>query len=67
MRMVAQGHSFIVTSHSQPLAELRPLQRRRLINSRIAVDAFRNAPHVDHDKLREDLDEYISPEISDGS
>lgn len=61
--MVAEGHTFVITSHSQPVGELRPLRRRRLVNSRIAVEAFRGIPTIERQKFTDDIDAYVSQEI----
>lgn len=58
MRALDEGESFILTRHSQPVGELRPLRRRRLVDMRAVLEAFQGAPPVDLERLRSDLDEH---------
>lgn len=60
MRQLDQGESFVVTRNGVPVAELTPLRRRRFVVAEAAVALFRDAPHVDHDRFRADLDRIAS-------
>jgi prevent-host-death family protein len=59
MRRVEAGESFIVTRNGVPLAELRPLQRRRFVSRDEVLEAFRGAPRIDYHRLRADLDAVV--------
>ena len=59
MRALDEGQSFIVTRHSQPVGELRPMRRQRLVDAHAVTEVFRNAPPLDHEKFQADLDEAI--------
>jgi antitoxin (DNA-binding transcriptional repressor) of toxin-antitoxin stability system len=59
MRGLDEGRSFIVTRRSEPVGELRPLRRRRFVDARAVVEAFRGAPAVDWGRLRDDLDATV--------
>ena len=51
MRALDEGQSFIVTRHSQPVGELRPMRRQRLVDAHAVTEVFRNAPPLDHEKF----------------
>jgi antitoxin (DNA-binding transcriptional repressor) of toxin-antitoxin stability system len=56
MRQLDQGETFVVTRNGVPVGELTPLRRHRFVSTEAAVALFRNAPHVDLEKFRADLD-----------
>lgn len=56
MRGLDEGRSYIVTRHSVPVGELRPLRRQRMVDAQAATAVFRGAPRVDYARLRCDLD-----------
>jgi prevent-host-death family protein len=64
MRQLDQGQSFVVTRNGVPVGELSPLRRHRFVSAQAAVAAFRGAPRVDLDRLRDDLDHAASQEIT---
>jgi antitoxin (DNA-binding transcriptional repressor) of toxin-antitoxin stability system len=63
MRALDEGSSFILTRHSQPVGELRPLRRHRLISAQAVVEAFRGAPAVDRERFRADVDQFLDQDI----
>ena len=63
MRRLAEGEAFIVTRNGVPVGELAPLRRRRVVNGPALAAAFRGAPHIDHQRLREDLDRCVDQDI----
>lgn len=65
MRAVAEGKNFEVTSNGQPVAELRPLHRRRFVDARTAVALMKGAPPIDWAQLRADLDEAVDQGVPD--
>ncbi|OLP01684.1 hypothetical protein BVU76_14595 [Mycolicibacterium porcinum] len=56
LRALDEGKTFVITRNRQPVGELRPLHRRRLVDAHIAVELFRHAPTVDGVQFRADLD-----------
>jgi antitoxin (DNA-binding transcriptional repressor) of toxin-antitoxin stability system len=56
MRLLDEGETFIVTRNGVPVGELTPLRRPRFARTEAVVAAFANAPDVDLDRLRRDLD-----------
>lgn len=56
MRALAAGETFIVTSNSQPVGELRPLRRLRFVDAQLVCEVFRAAPPIDSRTFRDDLD-----------
>jgi prevent-host-death family protein len=63
LREVQAGETVIVTRNGQPVAELRPVQRRRFVpRAAIAAGAAR-APRVDRERLRADLDAVVDPSV----
>jgi prevent-host-death family protein len=61
MRRLDEGESFVVTRNGVPVGELTPLRRRRFVRAEVALEMFREAPHVDDDELRADLDAIADP------
>ena len=64
MRRLDQGESFIVTRNGVPVAELTPLRRHRFVSAAAAVAIFRNAPAIDADRFRADVDAWADQEAS---
>ena len=62
MRGLDEGRTYVVTRNGVPVGELAPLRRHRFVSADAAVDLFRNAPGVDLDRLRDDLDRVASQE-----
>jgi prevent-host-death family protein len=56
MRRLDQGESFVVTRNGVPVGELAPLRRHRFVSAEAAVAGFRNAPGIDAEQFRADLD-----------
>jgi antitoxin (DNA-binding transcriptional repressor) of toxin-antitoxin stability system len=59
MRGLDAGQTYIVTRHSEPVGELRPLRRRRLVEAAAIIEAFRGAPDIDEKRFRDDLDRVV--------
>jgi antitoxin (DNA-binding transcriptional repressor) of toxin-antitoxin stability system len=55
-----QGQTYVVTRNGVPVGELTPLRRHRFISAEAAVAEFANAPGIDLDRLRADLDRVAS-------
>jgi antitoxin (DNA-binding transcriptional repressor) of toxin-antitoxin stability system len=60
MRALDHGESFIVTRNGVPVGELLPLQRRRYVLAQAAIEAFANAPAIDRDRFRADVDTVLN-------
>jgi prevent-host-death family protein len=56
MRRLDQGESFIITRNGNPVGELTPLRRHRFVRAEAAASVFLNAPPIDAQRFREDLD-----------
>ena len=59
MRGLDEGRSYVITRRSEPVGELRPLRRRRLVDTYQVSEIFRGAPAVDGQRLRDDLDALV--------
>lgn len=64
MRKLDEGDSFIVTRNGVPVGELTPLRRHRFVAAEAAVALFRTAPDIDATRLRADLDQVASQELT---
>jgi prevent-host-death family protein len=58
MRRLDQGESFIVTRNGVPVGELTPLRRHRFVSTAAVLAIFRNAPAVDPERFRADVDAW---------
>jgi prevent-host-death family protein len=59
MRALDRGESFVVTRNGVPVGELTPLRRSRLVGRGTVIAAFANAPRIDHDRFRADVDDGL--------
>lgn len=59
---VQAGESVTITRDGDPVAELRPLPRRRL-GAAALIDRFRTLPPVDAERLRADVDAVIDQSL----
>lgn len=64
MRDLDAGETFTVTRNGTPVGELTPLRRHRYVAAEAVVELFSNAPAVDYDRLRADLDALADQDIS---
>jgi prevent-host-death family protein len=65
---VQAGASFVVTRNGEPIAELRPLTRKRrqfVLKAEIAALAAAG-PHIDANAFRRDLDQAVDQVLRDG-
>lgn len=53
------GRTYIITRRSEPVGELRPLRRRRLVDVRTVTEIFRGASPIDHERFRDDVDAVV--------
>lgn len=64
MRALDEGHTFVVTRNGRPVGELRPLRRDRFVDAVTVADAFRQAPPLDWQAMRADMDRHIDQEFA---
>lgn len=62
MRALDRGEDFIVTRNGVPVGELRPA-RRRFVSRDVLIEAFRSAPPLDEQRLRDELDVVADQDI----
>jgi antitoxin (DNA-binding transcriptional repressor) of toxin-antitoxin stability system len=63
MRGLDEGRSYVVTRNGVPVGELTPRRRHRFVSAESAIALFANAPAVDLERLRADLDALASQDI----
>jgi len=63
MRRLDQGESFVVTRNGVPVGELTPLRRHRFVSAAVAVAIFKNAPAMDANRFRADVDAWAGQDI----
>ena len=56
MRALDRGESFVVTRNGTPVGELIPLHSHQFVAAHAAVEAFANAPPIERERFRADLD-----------
>jgi prevent-host-death family protein len=56
MRALDRGESFVVTRRGVPVAELKPIRRRRFVDTNALYEALASAPPIDYEQFRADLD-----------
>ena len=62
MRRLDHGETFIVTRNGTPVGELTPMRRHRFVSTDAVMAMFRNAPAVDAERFRSDLDAVATQE-----
>jgi prevent-host-death family protein len=65
MSSVEHGQTFIVTRNGTPIGELIPLRRHRTVTREQFVGASTNAPVIDAEGYRADLDAAMDNELRD--
>jgi antitoxin (DNA-binding transcriptional repressor) of toxin-antitoxin stability system len=63
MRRLDAGETFIVTRNGHPVGELTPLRRQRFVSSNTVTALFHDAPAIDADRFRADLDAVADPDV----
>jgi prevent-host-death family protein len=63
LRAVEAGEDFVVTRNGTPLAELRPLQRRRTVARAELIRAAAQLAPIDAAQFRADLDSVINQDF----
>ena len=59
LREVQAGQTIVVTRNGVPVADLRAVPLRRFVPRAVIAEAARNAPRVDADRMRADLDAVV--------
>lgn len=59
MRRLDEGEDFVVTRNGVPVGQLIPLRNKCFVSAERVVDIFRNAPAVDYERFRADVDAGI--------
>ena len=59
MRALDRGEEFVVTRNGVPVGELIPLRQRRFIAAETAVAVFHDAPVIDPERFRADVDALL--------
>ncbi len=62
MRALDRGEVFLVTRNGIPVGELRPA-RRRYVSRDLLLETFANAPRIDTERFRDELDAVIDQTI----
>jgi prevent-host-death family protein len=62
MRGLDRGEEYTITRNGVPVGLLTPIQRRRAVPAEQLVALFADAPPVDLDALRRDLDRAVDPD-----
>lgn len=65
MDAVAHGKSFVVTRSGTPIGQLVPLQRKRWVSREQFTAMSENAPDIDVERFRADLDALTDGELRD--
>ncbi|GGP87238.1 hypothetical protein [Streptosporangium pseudovulgare] len=64
-RGLREGKRYVLTLNGEPLAEVKPIKRRRFVPTAEAQSVFATAPAIDWDEVRADLDTTIDDELHD--
>ncbi len=59
LREVEAGHTITVTRNGTPIAELRPVRKRRFVPRAVIASAQGHAPRIDAGRFRMDVDAVI--------
>lgn len=63
MRALDEGSSFVITRHGRAVGELRPLRRDRFVDTHAALDVFRQAPRLDWERMKRELDDVAGQDV----
>jgi antitoxin (DNA-binding transcriptional repressor) of toxin-antitoxin stability system len=62
MRALDRGEVFLVTRNGIPVGELRPA-RRRFVSRDLLLEAFANAPQVEAERFRDEIDAVLDQTV----
>ncbi|HEX3981162.1 MAG TPA: hypothetical protein VHW93_08060 [Acidimicrobiales bacterium] len=60
MRGLDRGQTFVVTRNGVPVGELTPMRRHQFVSTDAVMAIFENAPSIEFERLRTDLDNAAS-------
>ena len=64
LREVQAGRTFIITRNGTPIAELRPIRRRRFVPRAVIAEAAAQAARIDARRFREDVDAFVDQSVN---
>ncbi len=64
MRALDRGESFVVTRNGVPVGELTPVRSRQFVTADAALAAFSDAPTLDPDRFRADVDTVVDQDAA---
>lgn len=64
MRALDRGESFVVTRNGVPVGELTPLRARRFVRADVALSVFADAPRIDFERFRDDVDALLDQDAA---
>lgn len=64
MRALDRGESFVVTRNGVPVGELTPVRARQFVTADVALAAFSDAPTLDPDRFRADVDTVVDQDAA---
>jgi len=64
MRALDRGETFVVTRNGVPVGELTPLRQRQFVAAEVAVAVFGEAPDIEFERFRADVDSVLDQEPS---
>ncbi len=64
MRALESGESFTIARNGVPVGELTPVQRKRFVDTRRLQSTLGNAPKVDYQRFRADVNALIDQDPS---
>ena len=64
LREVQAGRTLIITRNGTPIAELRPIRRRRFVPRAVIAEAAAQAARIDARRFREDVDAFVDQSVN---
>jgi antitoxin (DNA-binding transcriptional repressor) of toxin-antitoxin stability system len=64
-RGLREGKRYVLTMNGGPLADVKPIKRRRFVPTAEAQAVFATAPAIDWDEARGGLDTLVDDELHD--
>ncbi len=64
MRALDRGESFVVTRNGVPVGELTPVRPRQFVTADAALAAFSDAPALDPERFRADVDSIVDQDAA---
>jgi antitoxin (DNA-binding transcriptional repressor) of toxin-antitoxin stability system len=64
MRGLDAGESFLVTRNGVAVGELVPIRRARFVRTDLLMDLMFDAPKIEYERFREDMDRYVDQDTA---